>query len=127
MTPIEETTDQKPFRSRFAPWLRVVSCLIVTTFLVQDLASAQGGTPVWSNVKASNDSNSNKGPAGEIAIPLEAGVARKVAVNGAGDVIINIQDAHSKLGAQAAGAQLTGIEVPDSQAFFTSASSGSQT
>ncbi|PIU40589.1 MAG: hypothetical protein COT00_00900, partial [Candidatus Omnitrophica bacterium CG07_land_8_20_14_0_80_50_8] len=100
----EESKDSQKFKSRYSFYLRALSSLIIFTFLSQDIVSAQGGTPIWSQVarpeaKQSLPSNpENK--LNSIAIPNESGLTRKVAVQGTDEIIINIQDAHQKLGAQ---------------------------
>src|SRR5437868_9192054 len=94
-------TQEKPFRSRYGRGLRALSLVIVVTFLLQDFASAQGGVPIWQNVAPSKSSDSApESPLTKITIPQESGLTRKVVAKAAEDVIINIQDAHSKLGAQ---------------------------
>ncbi len=102
MNEFESMREEKITRSRFNPALRIISATLVFTFLAQDFVQAQGGTPLWSTVidakretKSSGEDKLNK-----IAIPFDSGLARKVVVKGTEDVIINIQDAHSKLGAQ---------------------------
>lgn len=67
-----------------------------------------GATPLWSHVidqKARSADLSQPLKTSEdkletIAIPNDSGLTRKVAVKGTDEIIINIQDAHSKLGAQ---------------------------
>ena len=75
--------EEKPFRSRYGRGLKTISAVIVIAFLLQDFASAQGGTPIWQNVAQSKSSVS--GPEtqlNKITIPQDAGLTRKVAVNG---------------------------------------------
>ncbi|HTL70163.1 MAG TPA: hypothetical protein VL404_02610, partial [Candidatus Eisenbacteria bacterium] len=101
---LENETISKPYRSRYSHPFRAISLIVLLSFLLQDFVSAEGGTPLWSNViqtksedkRAKADENKLK----DFAIPPDSGLARKVAVKSSGDVIINIQDAHSKLGAQ---------------------------
>src|SRR5262245_21656085 len=95
--PTIEETRTKPFRSRYSVGLRAVSLTIVVAFLLQDFASAQGGTPLWSEVAPTKSAQSSdlRSPLTDITIPNNAGLTRKVvAQGGSQDVIINIQDAH---------------------------------
>src|SRR3989338_518953 len=103
----EKTTvneiQEKPFRSRYSQLLRAISLTIVIAFLLQDFASAQGGTPLWTEVAQAKTSESQTTPNAslrKITIPTDAGLTRKVVAKSGEDVIVNIQDAHSKLGAQ---------------------------
>ncbi|MGH7197757.1 MAG: hypothetical protein ACREH5_03350, partial [Candidatus Omnitrophota bacterium] len=98
---LDNIKEERPYRSRYGFWLRTVSLAVIVAFLAQDVVSAQGGTPVWSHVTKSEDPQKKDGSQlNNITIPYDAGLTRKVVANGTGDVIINIQDAHSKLGAQ---------------------------
>ena len=85
-------------------WLRAISVLIIAAFVGQEMAFAQGGTPVWSHVLDTESKNAipqdSENKLNTIAIPHDSGLTRKVAVKGTDEIIINIQDAHSKLGAQ---------------------------
>src|SRR3989338_434451 len=94
--------EQKKFQSRFGLRFKVISSLIVLCFIGQDIVSAQGGTPLWSKVTQSQESKagSRENQLKQITIPADSGLTRKAVVSGTSDVIINIQDAHSKLGAQ---------------------------
>jgi len=96
-------TNERPFRSRFGVGFKVISAFIILTFLAQDFVQAQGGTPLWASVsqaKAHSKTDTTDNKLNNITIPAESGLTRKVEVHGSGDVIINIQDAHAKLGAQ---------------------------
>ena len=99
---LQNPGSEKPFRSRFSIIFRSLSAFIILAFLLQDFASAQGGTPLWNEVTPSRSStpNSPRSSLDKITIPDKAGLTRKVVAKGSDDVIINIQDAHSKLGAQ---------------------------
>ena len=94
--------NDRRFISRYSPILRAISALVILTFIFQDIVSAQGGTPLWSHVTQAQESGntSHENQLKEITIPADSGLTRKAVVNGTNDVIINIQDAHSKLGAQ---------------------------
>ncbi len=102
--PINERQDERVTKSRYGILLRSISLVIVVAFLMQDLVYAQGGTPLWSQVveaKSQDTKNQDaQGTFNKIAIPYDSGLARKVVAKGTQDVVINIQDAHSKLGAQ---------------------------
>lgn len=89
---------ERRFKSSFGPFLRTLSAVLVATFLVQDLASAQGGAPTWSAVdRAAREAK----PAARIDIAAEDATARKHVVHDADPrFVVNIQDAHSKIGAQ---------------------------
>ncbi|MBI3315451.1 MAG: hypothetical protein HYZ87_00540, partial [Candidatus Omnitrophica bacterium] len=101
---MDEAVSEKPWKSRYGLTLRAISLIVVIAFLGQDFVYAQGGTPLWSNVTKPQTADSGKdiqNKLQKIVIPNDAGLARKVVARGAAeDVIINIQDAHSKLGAQ---------------------------
>ncbi|MBI3633179.1 MAG: hypothetical protein HY226_02720 [Candidatus Vogelbacteria bacterium] len=101
---MKQKNESKKFQSRYSPVLRTISALVILTFVSQDFAQAQGGTPVWSHVIDSQPKNvlpkNSEDKLNNIAIPFNSGLARKVAVQGTNEIIINIQDAHSKLGAQ---------------------------
>src|SRR6186997_1039977 len=95
-------TRPKPFRSSFGKGLRAVSAILVVTFLWQDILHAEGAAPSWAHVAQVKTQTVDKSESkfNSITIPSDSGVARKAVAQGAGDVIINIQDAHAKLGAQ---------------------------
>ncbi|MBI3252398.1 MAG: hypothetical protein HYZ52_03640, partial [Candidatus Omnitrophica bacterium] len=95
-----EEANEKKFRSRFSLTLRAISAVLVFTFLSQDLVHAEGGEPLWSHVTKIPQIQKEENKLNNITIPYDAGIARKVVAKGAEDVIINIQDAHQKLGAQ---------------------------
>lgn len=96
----ETIVSERAFRSRFGHGMKTISWLLVFAFLVQEAAHAQGGaTPVWAHVIQSKKDN-NPDELNKIAIPHDSGVARRVVAKGGDELVINIQDAHSKLGAQ---------------------------
>src|SRR3989338_8534380 len=93
--------------------IKIISTLLIIGFVAQDLTHAQGGTPLWSHVidqktkstDLSRPLETSEDKLSTIAIPNDSGLIRKVAVSAKGgqvtdEIIINIQDAHSKLGAQ---------------------------
>ncbi|MBI2095681.1 MAG: hypothetical protein HYT89_05895, partial [Candidatus Omnitrophica bacterium] len=95
------TSFTRPAKSHYSLWLRSLSLVVAVAFLLQDVVYAQGGAPLWSHVsRPENDPRTLQNKLNRITIPPDAGLARKVVASGSGDVIINIQDAHSKLGAQ---------------------------
>ena len=95
----EPNKDGCKYHSRF-PWtLKLVSSAVIVAFLGQDFIYAEGGVPLWSQVPAPAVSQTQN-DLSSIAIPADAGLTRKVVAKAAEDVIITIQDAHSKLGAQ---------------------------
>lgn len=101
------------FRSSHSLFLRVISFSVLLAFLCQDLAYG------FDSAKA--DPLTSQKP---ISIPAQYGTVRKFS-GGQGPLVINIQDAHQKLGAQASIAnileslvsnynlQLVGIEGAD--------------
>ena len=102
MEPIE-SQNERPKRSRYSAGLKAVAAIVAFAFLIQDVAFAQGGTPIWSEVAdmgSRKDARINERSLSSITIPHDAGLTRKVVAKAAEDVIINIQDAHTKLGAQ---------------------------
>lgn len=98
-----KNSAEKPYRSRYGTVLRAISSVLVVTFLAQDFVHAQGGQPLWSHVQdaqVSTHAPDTEDKLSNIAIPYDAGLARKAVVKSGSDLIINIQDAHSKMGAQ---------------------------
>ncbi|MDD5423256.1 MAG: hypothetical protein PHT32_07565, partial [Candidatus Omnitrophica bacterium] len=76
-------------------WIRIIAILIVICFIHQDIVWAQGGSPVWS--KGSNGTfNVNT----KIDLPKDVAVTKEVHTGSSPKTIINIQDAHSSIGAQ---------------------------
>ena len=71
-------------------WIRVVSITLTIAFIHQDVVWAQEGAPVWSR------------PSPDITIPKDVAITKEVYQGSDADkkTIINIQDAHSSLGAQ---------------------------
>src|SRR3989338_5495143 len=56
MTVSSTSPAKSNLKSRYSMWLRSVSLIVVVAFLLQDVVSAQGGAPLWSNVaKPEND------------------------------------------------------------------------
>jgi len=82
---------------------KCISIIIVLCFFFQDIAWATNGLPLWSvingnrvlNVREKDFTNLAK-----IEIPKEYGIIKETYNTGSDKVIINIQDAHSNLGAQ---------------------------
>ncbi len=100
-SPQDDVAGEKPFRSHYSRTFKTISLIVIASFVLQDFVSAQGGTPLWSSVAPSKNSKTvPQSDLNKINIPHDSGLTRKVAVTGSEDVIINIQDAHSKLGAQ---------------------------
>ncbi|MFA6609574.1 MAG: hypothetical protein WCT15_01855, partial [Candidatus Omnitrophota bacterium] len=82
-------------------WIRVVAFLVIICFINQDIIWAQGGTPLWT--KGQNGSFSVKTPTpvnGGINVPKDVAITKEVYTGRSDKTIINIQDAHSSLGAQ---------------------------
>ncbi|MFA5500403.1 MAG: hypothetical protein WC404_04925, partial [Candidatus Omnitrophota bacterium] len=71
-------------------WIRAMAVTLTIAFIHQDVVWAQEGAPVWSK------------PSVDIAIPKNSAVTKQAYQGSAADkkTIINIQDAHSSLGAQ---------------------------
>src|SRR3989338_7771015 len=93
-------TGARNDKSRYGLFLKTISSVVVVAFLLQDFVYAQGGPPLWSKVTKTYESTKAEEQLNPITIPPESGLARKVVAKGTNDIIINIQDAHSKLGAQ---------------------------
>src|SRR3989338_3941324 len=82
-------------------WIRTVAIVLVFAFIHQDLVWAQSGTPIWS--KGTNGGFPFKPPLnvnGGITIPKDVAITKEVFSASGAKTIINIQDAHSSLGAQ---------------------------
>jgi len=87
----------------FRPIIKTISLIVVLCFFVQDIAWALNGIPLWSVIKgnrvltaqAKDFTNLSK-----ITIPEDYGIIKEVYNAGSDKIIINIQDAHSSLGAQ---------------------------
>src|SRR3989338_7530263 len=73
---------ERPFRSHYNLWLKTISAVVIAAFVLQDLSFANGGAAI------------------NIAIPNESGHTRRASIQNTDEIIINIQDAHSKLCAQ---------------------------
>ncbi|MFH1752806.1 MAG: hypothetical protein ABH875_01365, partial [Candidatus Omnitrophota bacterium] len=87
--------------SRHKRWIRAIAITLVVTFINQDIIWAQDGAPIWS--KGQNGSLSFKPPVNvnsPINVPKDVAVTKEVYTAPGDRTIINIQDAHSSLGAQ---------------------------
>ena len=86
--------------------LRLISFFIIITFLGQDLVWAEAGSVAntsvlsWSQVTKSKNEKNEAKTLGAFNIPSDSALTRKISAGPAQDIIINIQDAHQKLGAQ---------------------------
>ncbi|MDP2912656.1 MAG: hypothetical protein Q8N91_01440, partial [Candidatus Omnitrophota bacterium] len=87
-------------------WIRAVALILIITFINQDLVFAQGGTPAWGQAQKTIDHRPQTTDH-SIALPKDIAVTKEVynAVQRTTNderqtTIINIQDAHSSLGAQ---------------------------
>ncbi|MDD5423003.1 MAG: hypothetical protein PHT32_06265, partial [Candidatus Omnitrophica bacterium] len=76
-------------------WIRSIAIFIVICFIHQDIVWAQGGSPVWSS-KTGGSFNLNS----PVNVPKDEAVTKEVHTGTSGKTIINIQDAHSSIGAQ---------------------------
>ena len=84
----------------FKEIVKGVAIITVACFLWQDFVFAQGGTPIWPQAKA-KDINAARGHRIDtITVPHDIGVKRSSSPEASEEIIINIQDAHSSLGAQ---------------------------
>jgi len=92
-------------------WIRTIACVLVVTFIHQDIVWAQGGTPTWWTRAQNNVINKpllNNKLNANISIPRDLAVTKEV-YNSPNrqtgkpanrQTIINIQDAHASLSAQ---------------------------
>ena len=85
------------WKSRHAFFIKCVSIVLIFTFLYQNIVEAQGGLPVWSTKV--NGKTTAKTVNGYV-VPYNLADIKEGLENGGDEVIINIQDAHSNLGAQ---------------------------
>ena len=82
---------------------KTISSLVVFCFFLQDIAWATNGAPLWSVIngnkvlKAQSIDFTNLA---KIEIPEDYGMIKDIHNAGSQKIIINIQDAHSNLGAQ---------------------------
>ncbi len=83
---------EKKFISRHSHFLRAISFFMAVAFIVQDLAHASGDSVASSPHPAVLDRR--------LTVPAEYGMVRKTVYGPEQDLIINIEDAHQKLGAQ---------------------------
>lgn len=90
--------------SRYGARLKTLSTLLILTFASQDLVHAQGGKAFWSQAaelqKPAPTPLSDSSDFQNIAVSRSLGVTHKMVEGDSERIIINIQDAHSKLGAQ---------------------------
>ncbi|MFA6079734.1 MAG: hypothetical protein WC779_08330, partial [Candidatus Omnitrophota bacterium] len=78
-----------PSFQRNKGWIRIVSIILIVTFINQDLVWAQDTASVLS-----------KETAGSFSLPKDLATAKDVHIAKSGKTIINIQDAHASIGAQ---------------------------
>lgn len=102
---LTKENEVRETRSRYSASFKSIAAFVVAAFLLQDIVYAQGGTALWSQVQeakaqTSAEKKDESAFSGKIIIPYDSGLTRKVVINGTNEVIINIQDAHQKLGAQ---------------------------
>ncbi|MBU0604710.1 MAG: hypothetical protein KKH77_00275, partial [Candidatus Omnitrophica bacterium] len=86
---------------RYKRWIRAIAITLVITFINQDIIWAQDGAPIWS--KGQNGNLSFEPPVNvnsPISVPKDVAVTKEVYTAPGDRTIINIQDAHSSLGAQ---------------------------
>ncbi|MEI7463684.1 MAG: hypothetical protein WCK03_04805 [Candidatus Taylorbacteria bacterium] len=82
-------------------WIRTVASFIIVAFLNQDIVWAQGGNPVWAKPPVVNTANKTQADLNtNIAIPKDVAVTKEAFDANSDKTIINIQDAHSSIGAQ---------------------------
>ena len=82
--------------------LRGISIFLLAAFFSQEILFGQGVSPLWNEVAEAKAANplGRENASSRIAIPEQSGITQKSVSKYGQDVIINIQDAHSKLGAQ---------------------------
>ncbi|MFH1644823.1 MAG: hypothetical protein ABIB11_00220, partial [Candidatus Omnitrophota bacterium] len=84
-------------------FFKTICLIVVLCFLVQDVAWATNGTPLWSVIngnKLLSVQSKDFTALSKISIPEDFGIITDLHNAGSDKVIINIQDAHSSLGAQ---------------------------
>ena len=93
---------EKAYPTRYKLWIRVISAILIVTFVNQDIIWAQGQAiaPAESYIRPSD-----KRTEGVVIDPRSVHIPRSLAISkdryhAGGKTIINIQDAHSSLGAQ---------------------------
>ncbi|TRZ48954.1 MAG: hypothetical protein D4S01_09485, partial [Dehalococcoidia bacterium] len=82
---------------------KCISIIVVLCFFVQDIAWAVNGASLWSVINGNrvlNASSQDFTNLARIRIPDDYGIIKEIHNTGSSKVIINIQDAHSNLGAQ---------------------------
>lgn len=107
---VKKRPEQSPadeferMRSQHSAPVRWVACALIALFVLQDAALAQGGSPVWSGVAEVQAESArtiqDDDLLGRITVPHDSGLVRKIAANGTENILINVQDAHTKIGAQ---------------------------
>ncbi|MFC1807851.1 hypothetical protein ACFL0T_05735, partial [Candidatus Omnitrophota bacterium] len=83
--------------------IKTISIIVVLCFFVQDIAWALNGTPLWSVMNGNRIAQAqsrNFVSLSKIEIPAEYGIIKERHNAGSQKIVINIQDAHSNLGAQ---------------------------
>jgi hypothetical protein len=96
---MDEKAELK-FKSRFSVTLRALSAALCLAFLLQDLVSAQGGSPVWAAAKENPKSSVGTDFFQSLIIPKNLGTSREKVAATSDKTIIQIQDAHDSLQAQ---------------------------
>lgn len=93
-------------QKKFKFVVKIVAAVTCATFIWQDFAMANGGSPAWKQVNTAPAASALQTPVSQYEISPELAL-RQAAHQGKGDeVVINIQDAHASIGAQKAIAEM---------------------
>jgi len=82
---------------------KCISIIVVLCFFVQDIAWAVNGSSLWSVINGNRVLNANAQDftaLAKIRIPDDYGIIKEIHNTGSNRIIINVQDAHSNIGAQ---------------------------
>lgn len=78
---------------------KIVSIIVLVILVHEQVGWTQEGRPVWADLRTSSEVTSRDLPL-DINIPYDIGDVSEAVMNGSGEVIINIQDAHASLSSQ---------------------------
>ena len=89
--PTDSMDGMADFRRRHKYFFKTISIILIIAFLWQEVVQAQGGAPVWNRPAALPKT---------IELPYQNATVKDNINSDSAKTIINIQDAHSNLGAQ---------------------------
>jgi len=79
---------------------KIISVVLILVFIHEQIGWTQGGRPVWAEAREYVSTYRDKLDTSNIDIPYDIAEKQDVLINGTGEIIINIQDAHASLSAQ---------------------------